>query len=295
MSYKGFLASLAVFLSVIALSGFYFFGQNVVNVADEEQHIANIGFDSQDEFISIGKEDGDSSPESESTTSEDVAVGGGSENSNNRVATPTQIPATPTDPPTATISATPTASQNLPVIAPILGQDTAPITLIAHLDFECAFCALFVKETLPKIKAEYIDTGKVKVEFRHYPLASHAIAPFAHNAALCANTEGKFWQYHSELFTTQSEWAGKSQSESQNHFIALAENISISQPAVFEECVKSQYYRALIESDKANGQAKQVTGTPTFFIGTQKIVGAQPFESFKALIDAQLQNSNLSE
>lgn len=88
---------------------------------------------------------------------------------------------------------------------PKLGKDDAPITMIEFSDLQCPFCLRFFTETFPKIKKEYIDTGKVKFYFRHLPLVQlHPMAmPFAH-ATECANEQGKFWEMHDKIEEEQA-------------------------------------------------------------------------------------------
>lgn len=91
---------------------------------------------------------------------------------------------------------------------PILGDQNAKITIVEFSDFQCPFCESFFTSTFPELKKNYIDTGKVKLAFRHYPLTSiHPNAETAHNAAECANEQGKFWEYHDLLFKNQPTWS----------------------------------------------------------------------------------------
>ena len=86
---------------------------------------------------------------------------------------------------------------------PMLGKDSAQVTIVEFSDFQFPFCNRFCKEAFPSIKKDYIDTGKVKFYFRHYPLPGHPLAtPFA-NAAECANEQGKFWDFHDKIFDSQ--------------------------------------------------------------------------------------------
>ena len=91
---------------------------------------------------------------------------------------------------------------------PVLGKSDAKLTIIEFSDFQCPFCERFYLDTLPQLKKDYIDTGKVQLAFRHFPIASiHPNAKTAHEAAECANEQGKFWEYHDLLFQTQEQWS----------------------------------------------------------------------------------------
>lgn len=83
----------------------------------------------------------------------------------------------------------------------VLGNENATVTLTEYSDFQCPFCNRFFRETEPLIIREYVDTGKIKFVYKHYPV--DAIHPQASRAALaseCANEQGKFWEYHDILF-----------------------------------------------------------------------------------------------
>ena len=86
---------------------------------------------------------------------------------------------------------------------PANGNTTAKVTIVEFSDFECPFCRRYFTETYPQLKKEYIDTGKVVMYYRHYPLPFHPLAqPFA-VASECANEQGKFWEYHDKIFQSQ--------------------------------------------------------------------------------------------
>lgn len=86
---------------------------------------------------------------------------------------------------------------------PPLGNPNAPVVIIEFSDFECPYCNRFFKETLPQIKKEYIDTGKVVLYYRHYPLPFHPSATPMAIASECANDQGKFWEMHDKMFKEQ--------------------------------------------------------------------------------------------
>jgi protein-disulfide isomerase len=90
---------------------------------------------------------------------------------------------------------------------PILGKDSAKVAIVEFSDFQCPFCESFFTNTYPQLKKDYLDTGKAQLAFRHYPLTSiHPNSEKAHQAAECANEQGKFWEYHDLLFKQQVDW-----------------------------------------------------------------------------------------
>ena len=83
---------------------------------------------------------------------------------------------------------------------PVMGQEDAPVTIVEFSDLECPYCQQYFKDAFPQIKKAYVDTGKVKMYYRHYPLPFHPSAkPFA-LAVECANDQGKFWELHDKIF-----------------------------------------------------------------------------------------------
>lgn len=176
---------------------------------------------------------------------------------------------------------------------PIIGNSDAPITIIEFSDFQCPFCARFHTQTLPLILEEYIKQGKVKLVFRDFPIQSiHPNALPASVAAECANDQGKFREMHDILFEKQNEWNQLETTEALSLFSEYASSMQLDQKT-FDSCLTSGKHIPEIQNDLNDGREYGVTGTPGFFVGNEKIgftelKGAQPFDSFKKIIDAQL-------
>ena len=176
---------------------------------------------------------------------------------------------------------------------PIIGDPNAPISIIEFSDFQCPFCARFHIQTLPSILEEYVDQGKVKLIFRDFPIQNiHPNALPASVAAECANEQGKFKEMHDELFENQKEWSGVETANAVSLFSQYALEMGLEQE-VFDSCLTNGKYIEEIRNDLNDGRTYGVSGTPGFFIGNDQIgyvelKGAQPFESFKKVIDAQL-------
>ena len=162
----------------------------------------------------------------------------------------------------------------------VLGDDDAPITIIEFSDYECPFCTRFYLNTLPQIKSEYIDTGKVKLIYRDYPLGFHANAQKAAEAAECAGEQGKYYEMHDKLFDEGVNGGVSS-------FKQYAKEIGLN-AGEFNECLDSGEMASEVQKDFQDGQRAGVRGTPTFFINGQYLSGAQPFEVFKQVIEEKL-------
>jgi protein-disulfide isomerase len=166
---------------------------------------------------------------------------------------------------------------------PYKGSPEAPVTITEYSEFQCPFCARFVKETLPLIKERYIATGKVRLIFRDFPVHQQAI--IAAGAAACALEQGNFWGMHDTLFAQQEEWSGNQ--DFMELYNKYAQDLGLDVEA-FTSCLESGKYTEGLRKDVEAGEAAGVQGTPTFLINDQLVVGAQPFEVFKEVIEQEL-------
>lgn len=163
---------------------------------------------------------------------------------------------------------------------PRLGEDDAPITIIEFSDFECPFCSRAANGPVKQIIKEYVDTGKAKLVFMNYPLGFHQYAQIAAEASECANEQGKFWQMHDKIFENQP-------SLNKENLVKWAQEIKLDMN-MFNGCLNDNKYAQEVQKDMAVAQSAGVQGTPSFLINGQMIVGAQPFEAFKQVIEEEL-------
>ena len=165
--------------------------------------------------------------------------------------------------------------------SPSMGNADAPVTIIEFSDYQCPFCGRFYSQTLPSIKRDYIDTGKVRFAYKDFPLESiHPEATPAANAARCAGEQGKYWEFHDKTFENQDLLSTASYNQ-------WAQEIGLN-TAPFAECVKSNKYASAVRDDLRTGSAAGVQGTPAFLINGLLVSGAQPYTVFQQVIDAEL-------
>jgi len=186
--------------------------------------------------------------------------------------------------------APPTPSAPAPTVdveikdAPIKGVRTAPVTIIEFSDYECPFCSRFYSQTLPQIQKEYIDTGKVVLAYRDFPLSFHQNAQKAAESARCVreqtDDEGYF-EMHDQIFENQG-------SLSLANLKLWAKEIDGVDGTEFDTCLDSGKTASAVQADFQDGQAYGVRGTPGFFINGKLISGAQPFSVFQQAIEAEL-------
>jgi len=162
----------------------------------------------------------------------------------------------------------------------ILGDPDAPITIVEFSDYGCPFCGRHFLQTMPSIKSEYIDKGLVKVVYRDFAFKGENSQQLA-AAAECAgesNGDAGFYEIHDYIFRNQGMQAAQ----------VVAHAQSLGYGAEFDNCFESGDMIDEVQADFEDAKAYGVNSTPTFFINGEKLVGAQPFEAFKQVIDSQL-------
>ena len=170
---------------------------------------------------------------------------------------------------------------------PFLGNEKAKVTVIEFSDFQCPFCRAMWRNTLPQIKKDYIDTGKIKFVYRDFPLGFHPGAIPAAEGSECARDQGKFWEMHDKIFEEQDKQGQGTIQFGKPDVVKWASEIGLNM-SQFNQCLDSGKYKAEVEKDIADGTAAGVSGTPSTFVNGRILVGAQPYSSFKALIEEEL-------
>ncbi len=168
---------------------------------------------------------------------------------------------------------------------PILGDKNAKVTFIEFADLRCPFCEQFFTQSESQLIKDYVNTGKVKFAFRNYAFLGPA-STVAANAVECANEQGKFWEFHDYLYKNQPPETDTSIYTVEN-MTKAAGTLGINTDQ-FSSCLSTNKYQSKVDKDFSDGQAAGVSGTPTFFINGLPTVGAQPYATLKAAIDAEL-------
>ena len=160
---------------------------------------------------------------------------------------------------------------------PAQGNPNAPIKLIEFSEFQCPFCKR-ARPVLDKVLSTY--QGKIYYVFRDFPLSFHKDAKNAAMAANCAHDQGKYWDFSKELWAQQQQLGDTTYTNA-----AKKIGLNLSQ---FNQCYTSRKYEKEINKDQNDGMEVGVSGTPAYFINGKFLSGAQPFESFKEIIDEEL-------
>jgi protein-disulfide isomerase len=168
---------------------------------------------------------------------------------------------------------------------PMLGDPNAKVLMIEFGDYQCPSCRMFWKEVEPRLKKEYIDTGKVKLVFRDFPIAQiHPEAILAAEAVDCAADQQQYWQYHDKVFREQYNKGDDIVRFKAADLKKWAKDTGLD-PAKFDQCLDSEKYKTEVLKDKSDGEAAGVQGTPTFFVNGRVMGGAQQYPEYKKVID----------
>jgi len=175
--------------------------------------------------------------------------------------------------------------QSLPDMA--LGPADAKVTITEYASMTCPHCAAFNEQVFPKIKAEFIDTGKVRYVFREFPLDIKAAAGSMLSRCIANGDANKYFAVTDLLFKSQSDWVMKNTTES---LTRIGKQAGLSQQQV-EDCLKDQALLDKIAADqKYASEVLKVDSTPTFFINGDKIKGETSIEEFEKKIKPLLKS-----
>ena len=172
--------------------------------------------------------------------------------------------------------------------SPILGDPSAPITIVEFGDYQCERCYEWFHETKPSIVQDYIDTGKANLVFVDLAFLGKDSIP-ASMATYCAEDQEMYWEYHNLLYNFQEHvdngWANSERLKAFAFSLGLDKDL-------FESCLDSEKYSKRVQYNIQQARENGVRGTPGFFIvgpnGQQQIGGAQPFSVFKQILDPMI-------
>ena len=188
------------------------------------------------------------------------------------------------------IAAQQKAQQEFENGSPVLGSESATITIIEFGDYQCEACYHWFHNTRSTLIDNYIETGKAKLIFVDLPFLGRD-SPIAAQASYCAEDQGKYWEYHTILYTFQdgppdSGWADRDRLNS----FAFSLDMNIDE---FNECMDSSKYKKRAKANYDEAVKNGANSTPTFIIISQdgaieKFAGAQPYPVFASMIESML-------
>lgn len=172
----------------------------------------------------------------------------------------------------------------------ILGNPSAQVTIVEFGDYQCHQCYNWFHNTKPTVFQNYVDTGKVNFVFMDLAFLGMD-SPKAAQASYCAEDQGKYWEYHNQLYTAQESQIDNGWANSQR-LKAFAFSLGLDME-LFDSCLDSGKYAKRVQYNIAEAKKLGANGTPTFFIvgpdgQQQKLVGAQPYSVFKQVLDSMI-------
>jgi len=170
----------------------------------------------------------------------------------------------------------------------VIGREDAPVSIIEFSDLQCPYCARYATQTFPRLRSEYVDTGKVRYAVGDLPLPMHAKAMGAAIAARCAGEQGRFWEYRDALFGARGTLGPAT-------YDRIAGELGLDVPRL-DACRQDPAQAEKVRADMALARSNGIVSTPAFVIGRvvdgqfrgEVVTGAKPYEFFAAKIEALL-------
>lgn len=177
--------------------------------------------------------------------------------------------------------------------APAVGSDSATVTIVEFGDYLCTFCHKFHQDTKDQLVADYVDTGKVRFIFKDFPINDHlgGGSTLGAQASYCAADQGRFWEFHDAMY---DGWGGERDGWITNeNMLVYARNSGVADTDQFKSCLDSHKYAEVVRGNYDLARNVGLRATPSFIIipveGEPELIqGAQPYSSFKYLLDKAL-------
>ena len=163
-----------------------------------------------------------------------------------------------------------------------VGDPGAPVEIVEFADFECPACRMDWVLVIHDVKQRLVNTGRVRLVFRDFPLNMHINARAAHHSAACVAEQGKFWEMHDRLFETQSEWTGRSGAE--RMFRGYARDLGVDLDE-YDACTREGRFRARIQASVEGAVSLGVGSTPSYLVG-DRLYTFQSYDQVKAVVDS---------
>lgn len=169
--------------------------------------------------------------------------------------------------------------------SPIMGNPSAPITIVEWGDYQCTFCYKFHQSSKDILIEEYVNTGRINFVFRDFPL-NGPDSVLAAQASYCADDQGKYWEYHDEIY---KNWAGERTGWVTRQSLDQFANTVGLDLIQFSKCLDDKKYQQRVLENEKFGVKIGIKATPSFLIFNNekitKVEGNQPFSVFRQVID----------
>ena len=191
----------------------------------------------------------------------------------------------PDTPPADTSQANSISKQDPLMAQRTKGDPDAPLTIYEITDFGCPWCREFYRLTLPSIEREYIETGKAKLIFVNLPVPElHPNSPAAHEFAMCAAQQDRFWPVHDLLYQHQAVWM--TLDDPRDYFTILADSAGLDLDPL-DSCFDTGSARWIVQQEAESvAQQGEISSTPTFIMDTMMLAGYFPIEEWRPILDS---------
>jgi protein-disulfide isomerase len=163
------------------------------------------------------------------------------------------------------------------------GSEDAPVRVEEYMDYQCPYCAMVARLTVPGIIERYVETGQVRYILYDFPVHPGENSYLAAEAARCAGDQGAYWRMHDVLLGRLSEWS--QEGNPTGRFREYAEQLGLDMDA-YRTCMSERRHRDVVLASRRRGEQQGINSTPTFVInGEQRISGAIGFDRLAALIE----------
>lgn len=170
-----------------------------------------------------------------------------------------------------------------------IGDVNAPVVMVEWTDLRCPFCGLFSREILPTLKKEYVDTGKVRIEFRDVVYFGERSAS-ASTAARAAAKQDKYVEYLQAIYARAPESGHPELPDAE--LIEVAQEVGVPDMERFKEDMKDPQLRAEAEAESNEARQFGVQGVPFFAVGSSVLTGAQPLDNFRGFLDQAIEEAS---
>ncbi len=172
-----------------------------------------------------------------------------------------------------------------------MGAVDAPVVMVAYADYRCPFCSLFEQQTLPIIAAEFVDKGLLRYEFRDMPLFGQQSVDAA-VAGRAAGNQGRFWEFMSAV-SANGVVEGGHPDLPRERLIGFAQVAGVPDIAMFTADLDDPALLAAVRADLTEGQKIGFSGVPGFLVGDTPVIGAQPADVFRQVINQELDQAGI--
>ncbi|HJU73337.1 MAG TPA: thioredoxin domain-containing protein [Gemmatimonadaceae bacterium] len=167
----------------------------------------------------------------------------------------------------------------------IQGNPNAKTWFVIVSDFQCPYCKQWHDSASAVIRREYVETGKIRVAYVHFPLGQHRHAVPTAEAAMCAGVEDKFWAYHDALFETQARWQGLQDATPILDSLARVVGLNVAEHKM---CRDKHVMLPLISADRERADNAGAQSTPTFLVGGQVLKGVYPVRLLRQVLNTAI-------